>query len=249
MDLTTLRLEVRERLGELSADFFTNAEVDRAINEALRRFSAEERWPWLYTELTDAIATDTDEYDLPSDVGPNRLFAFSVTGGNIGTVGGQMLERVTPMEGFRLRHQYDGHTGVPRWYYVSRTNQSSDGSPPTIYTVRVIPTTDTSYDIEAIYLCVPPELSGASDEPLCPEEYQEAIPAWATGKLFLKEFQISQKASEQFSLYSKVLEQAKNDLFEWDADEVVAWGRKQPQVGKWSSYVDIQRRIPRVLGP
>src|SRR6266542_2953849 len=77
MDLTTLRLEVRERLGELNADFFTDAEVDRAINDAYRRFSSEERWPWLYIEWDTTLLSGVDYLDLPNDVSFNRVFNLS----------------------------------------------------------------------------------------------------------------------------------------------------------------------------
>ncbi len=82
-----------------------------------------------------------------------------------------------------------------------------------------------------------------------PEEYQEAIPAWATGKLFLKEFSISQKASEQFSLYAKVLGQAKRDLQSFDMDEVVAWGRQEPLGRRYVGRAPgANYRLPPTLG-
>ncbi len=246
MDFDTLRDEVRERLGELEEDFFLDVEVDRAINEAIKRFSAEERWEWLFTEATDTLPEATDELDLPLNVGPNRVFNISVSGGSLGTVSGRILEKVLPTEGFRLRHLWDPRTSSPRWYYITSAFSDAAG---TTYTARFIPVPDADYDIEYQYLAVPDDLSGATDEPQIPLEYQEAIPAWAAGKLFLKEFSISQKANEQFALYAKVLQQARKDMKEFDYDETVAWGRHQP-VYRYD-YKDraVRNRIPPTLGP
>jgi len=244
VDMTDLRVEVRERVGELTADFWTNAEVDRAINEAVRRFCAEEPWPFLLTEWTSAVSAGADELDLPSDVSLTRVFNLSLSGVSIFQP--VLLERVDPSEGFRLRFQYTDRNSTPRWYYIARSNQDLDNAPPIVYTARLIPTPEDNYDVEAQYMAVPLLLSGASDEPMIPVEYQEAIPAWAAGKLFLKELAISQKASEQFRIYGTVLDQARRDLKAFNLDEIVAWGRRQPMRGYWASPVE--SRIPPTLG-
>lgn len=230
MDLDTIRLEVRERLGELQADFFTDSEVDRAINDGLRRFSAEERWPWLVTEMTDGLAIDEDTLDLPQNVNVNRAFNISVSSESLLTP--RILERVEPSAGFRLRHAYQLRPGAPRWYYLASANV--DGASTSVWTVRVVPTPEIDYDVEYQYHRYPDALAAVDDEPDIPEEYQDAVPSWAAGKLFLKEFSISQKASEQFQLYQKVLEQARKDMGQLSLDEDVAWGREQPR--------EVQRR-------
>ena len=242
MNLSTLRQEVRERIGELEEDFFSDDEVDRAINEAVRRFSAEEPWPWLYTEWTSALDGDDNSLDLPSNISLNRIFNMSVSGGSLAQP--RLLERLEPKAGFRARFIYDQRTGPPRWYYIAASNQDDDGAPPVTYTARVIPTPDDDYDVEAQYLAVPAELSGDADEPQVPDEYQEAIIAWAVGKLFLKEFSISQKASEQFSIYAKVLDQAREDTLALHQDEDVAWGREAPMRRYRSRHEYVMDRIP-----
>lgn len=246
MDLTDLRLEVRERLNELTADFYTTDEVDRAINEAIRRFCAEEAWPFLMTEWTSAFTTDDDELDLPSDISLTRVFNLAISGTNLAIP--RMLVRVDPNEGFVLRHQYSNSTGTPRWYYITRSNQSTDNAPPVTYTAKLVPASDGDYDVEAQYMCVPNTLTLTSEEPMVPYEYQEAIVAWATGKLFLKELGISQKASEQFGIYAKVLEQARKDLKAFSLDEVVAWGRRHPLRGQIAATDDPRFRTPQNLG-
>jgi hypothetical protein len=249
VDLSTIRTEVRERLAETSADFFTDDEVDRAINEAVRRFCAEEQWPFLLTEWSlDELEEDTDgsavaEIDLPTNVSLRNVFNLAVSGSSLAHP--QMLERVDSNEGFRLRHAYEDITGAPRWYYITRTNASEDESSTLTYTLKLIPAPDTTdYQFEAQYMVQPAYLSGDTDEPMVPEEYHEAICAWAAGKLFLKELGISQKSSEQFQLYQKVLEQARADLRSFALDEVVAWGRRLP---RYDSY-EPRMRIPPTLG-
>jgi hypothetical protein len=244
MDLTDLRLEVRERLNELTADFYTTDEVDRAINEAVRRFCAEEPWPFLTTEWTSSIAADTAELDLPSDISLTRVFNLTISGDNLATP--RTLERVSPQEGFLLRQTYFDKTSSPRFYYITRSNLDTDNAPPTTYTAKVIPTTDAAYDVEAQYMAVPATLTGTSEEPMVPTEYQEAIVAWATGKLFLKELQLSQKSSEQFRIYGTVLDQARRDLKAFNMDETVAWGRQQPMRGYFAR--PRVERIPPTLG-
>lgn len=246
MDLTALRLEVRERLNELTADFYTTDEIDRAINEAIRRFCAEETWPFLLTEWTSSFTTDDDELDLPSDVSLTRVFNIAISGTNLSRP--RMLTRVDSKEGFVLRHEYSLSTGTPRWYYITRSNQNDDNAPPVTYTAKLVPASDGDYDVEAQYLAIPATLTGTSEEPMVPTEYQEAVVAWATGKLFLKELGISQKASEQFGIYAKVLEQARKDLRAFSLDEVVAWGRREPLRGMQAATDDPRFRTPQNLG-
>jgi len=248
MDLEELIVEVRERIGEVTeADFFTDAEVTRALNEGLRRFSNEERWPWLFTEFSGTTTIDDENFDLPENIALNRVFGLNIMD-DLTLAGGQMLERVQPMEGFRLKHQYRNYDGVPRWYYVSHTNLDTTAEPPVIYTAKLIPVPDLEYEVTGIYMFVPPALSGTSDEPALPEEYQDALPAYAAGILFLKELQISQKAGEQFALYNAILANAVKETKQFDADEVVAWGRSKP-VRRMGFGESILSRIPSTLGP
>jgi len=245
-DLTDLRLEVRERVNELSADFFTDNEVDRAINEAIRRFCAEEPWPFLLTEFSSSITVDDAEFDLPSNISLTRIFNLALSGGSLSVP--RMLTRVDANEGFVLRHQFSLTTGTPRWYYITRTNLSANEEPPIVYTVKIIPTSDDDYDLEGQYMAMPIDIAGPSEEPMVPPEYAEAIAAWAAGKLFLKEIGISQKASEQFAIYAKVLEQARKDLKAFSLDEVVAWGRRHPLAADYGKPWDPRFRTPQNLG-
>ncbi len=248
MDLADIRVQVRSIIGETSTytDFFTDVDVDHAINEAQRRFCSEEKWPFLLTEWESDLVEGTDTLDLPSDVSLTRVFNIAIDGSNLSQP--RMLVRVDGNEGFRLRHLYTNHYGTPQWYYIANSNLKDDEAPPVTYTARVIPTPDADYTVEAQYMAVPATLSGPADEPMVPTEYQQAIVAWAAGTLFLNEQQISQKASEQFGIYAKVLETARNDLKSFSLDEIVAWGRQEPLAGFWGRTMDPRFRTPPTLG-
>jgi hypothetical protein len=249
MDLTTARLEVRERLGELSANFFTDVEVDRAINQAVQHFNAEEQWPWLFTSFTGQVGLsgpEDDELALPDDVSLNRVFNLSASGGSLSRP--MMLERVPPDAGFRLRFAWDQRQSYPRYYYLTSAVADSGSGVHVTYTMKLIPQPDTEYDLEAQYLRVPASMAGGTDLTDCPQAYDDAIPSWAAGKLFLKEFNISQKASEQFAVYKDTLDQAKHDLLSQSQDEVIAWGRELPEYRFSSNRDAVLGRIPPTLG-
>ena len=239
MDLADIRTDVRERIGEDTADFFTDAEVDRAINLAQTTFTAEEPWPWLYTEYATTIAEGEDTLELPENVSWHRLFNLTVFGGSL--YRGRVIERLEPQAGFRIRHEYTGLAQCPAYYYL--TSAASDAS-STVYVARFVPTPDVDYDIEAQYLRVPDELVSTDDVPDMPLEFHPALPAYAAAKLFLNEVEISQKAQEQFQLYFGVLAQARK-LLEVQLDETPAWGRDVVRLRRSGRTID---RIAPTLG-
>lgn len=248
MDFGTAQREVRERLGELEEDFFTDAEIKRALNEAVIRFSAEARWPWLTTEGTAQLDTGEDELVLPDNVSVNRTFNLSVTGDTLRIP--IELEKVEPSAGFRLRHTYATRQSAPRWYYLTGAATDVDSDVNVVYTMKLIPTADVEYDLEYQYMREPAHLDADTDKPDMPLAYHEGMVAWATGKLFLKEMSISQKSSEQFQIYGMVVEQAKNDMFHPALDETVAWGREHPGELRVppSQRNWVESRIPPTLG-
>src|SRR6185436_13344270 len=104
--------------------FFTDAEVDRAINLAQTTFTAEEPWPWLYTEWATTIAEGQDTLELLDNVSIHRTFNLSIFGGSLNK--GRILERVSPDEGFRIRHEYEGLTQPPSYYYLTSASVDAD---------------------------------------------------------------------------------------------------------------------------
>jgi len=245
MDLADIRLDVRERIGEDAADFFTDAEVDRAINLAQTTFIAEEPWPWLYTEWATTLSEGVDTLDLPVNVSFHRVFNLSLAAGNLWK--GRMIERLEPAAGFRTRFQFEAQNSAPIYYYLTAAtvDVTGAGQGTTQYVARFIPTPDTDYDVEAQYLRVPAIMDDAAEGPDLPDEFHPAIPAWASAHLFLKEVSIPQKAQEQFQLYFGVLAQARK-LLEVQQDSTVAWSRETPLRRHRPAVAD---RIAGTLGP
>lgn len=233
--------DVRERIGEDSADFFTDAEVIRALDLGVTTFTAEEQWPWLYTEFSVTLEEGQTEYELPANISIHRAFAISLTGGPL--TQGQPLERLSPERGFRARFEWQERPQTPIYYYLTAATRDPE---ELIYVIRFVPVPDMEYDLEGLYLRVPDALTADDDVPDLPFEYHPAIPAWAAGHLFLKELSVSQKASEQFGLYGEVLRQARKVL-EVHEDENLAYGRDLPS--RYRRRSTLRDRIPLTLGP
>lgn len=246
MNLGDMRQEVRERLHELDPRFWTDSEINRALNEANVRFGAEERWPWLLSEGTATLVADDDEITFPSNVAVNRVTGIGIEGESLGWP--EELERIRPDEGFKMRRRWSNTTGRPRYYYTARATRNVDDEDIVTYVMKVVPAADGDYDIEYQYAAQPTSMDADTDSPDCPLEYHDAIVSWATGKLFLKEIELSKKAEEQFGVYMKVVDQARKEVANPSTDQTVAWGRSHP--GEYYLRDEsIWRRLPPTLGP
>lgn len=234
MDLATIRTEIRERLGETTEeDFWKDSQILRAINEAMRRFAQEERWPWLYTTYTGApaLSAGNPTVELIDDVNVSRHFSltFQKSGTNERII---VPRRIDPGAGIRLRHEYGDATGQPRYYYITHSikNTYTSGDPMGMAVViRVLPTPDVAYDIEYSYVRNPEELVADTDIADIPDNYVDAIISYATGNLWLKELNGGGKAQEQFNLYNIIVDQARKELAALSIGETLVWGRKPPE--------------------
>lgn len=247
MDKATAETEIRARLQELSADFWTDAEITRALNEGVKRFSFEERWPWLLTSVTgQSLTAGTATLALQEGVSWARHFSLLVT--FAGDSRPRMPRRVSPMEGQRLRLTYYQQQSEPGWYYIYSEADTDDDS-QFVSTVRFVPVMNRDATIEYTYYRNPVDVAAGTDDLDMPDEYCEAAIAWATGKLWLKELQFSQKADEQFGVYGKVLDQAKKETRRLTPDSGFAWGRQEPEESGPSSVDEWTRmHIPETLG-
>ena len=116
MNATTAIEEVRARIQELQADFWTSAEVYRALNEAQRRFSAQEKWSWLYTRGTDTLTAGDETLPLPAGVSAARVFNIQLA--LDGVTQPFIPQRVGPAEGLRLAATYFSAAATPMAYYL-----------------------------------------------------------------------------------------------------------------------------------
>lgn len=229
-DLAALRTDVRRRLGELTPDFWVDAEIDVALNEAQRRFAQEERWAWLLTSQTDQLANGASSFDLGTGIFMNRWSNLLLTGS--GDTYPYQPKRLTTAQGFQLKPSYTANTGsYAEFYYLAMSTQEAVvGYGAHVVTVNILPTLNRITDYEFVYHRTPEELVDEDDVPDVPEEYQSALVAWATAQLWFKELRDGgTKAQEQFSLYNKVLEQARAEYARPAQDDVMVWGAEQPQ--------------------
>jgi hypothetical protein len=117
LDTGTAVEEIRARLGELSPDFWTAAEVLRALNSACTRFAMAEKWEWLYTTGSDTLVAGDTTLSLQPGVSGTRHFMLQ--GLFSGDNRPRALQRVTAAEGFQLRTRYYTAASDPMAYFLS----------------------------------------------------------------------------------------------------------------------------------
>ncbi len=252
MNLTTATEEVRARLQELTADFWTPNEVTRAINEGVNRFAQEEKWPYLYTVQTGvALLANTATLALVEGVAYERHFNLLVT--FTGDNRPRMPRRVSPAEGYDLRRRFYTSQSEPVAYYIASEALESVSPVGGEFqpTIRFVPPMNRAATIEYQYIRDPVEVANGGDNLDIPNEYVYAALAYATGHLFLKELSHSSKAAEQFDLYKKIVDDARKQLKKLTVDSGLAWGRNEPEWGRDAlseeGYVELV--TPPLLGP
>jgi hypothetical protein len=249
MDRFTIRTEVRDIVGETVEDFWKDTELNRYIDEAQYRFSQEERWSWLITEGTETLFGGGSTIDLIEGV--HQFRHMSIMLNKVGESTRMYLPvRVQPSKGFELRALYPNPSTYPQWYYVTHVQDSNDGV--FIATIKFVPEPIDDFDVQYQYFRMPDSLSSDSSAPDCPIQFHKAIVHYAAGLAWEKELSAGPKASDQFQLYGKVVEQARIEERSQADDEVLAWGSDEPQYnrgrypGGWS---DPRWLIPETLGP
>lgn len=228
--------ETRARLQELTADFWTDDELYRAINEGVNRFVQEEKWPYLFTiDASKTLSAGATSLVIESGVAFERQFNILMLFD--GDLRPRAPRRVSPAEGHMLRLTYYNTYSEPLAYYIaSQTGTGVAGAVTGSYlpTIRFVPALTRDADIEIMYIRDPVIVTSSfSTKHLdIPDEYAMAAVAYATGHAFLKELNFSQKADEQFALYRKIVDDAKRESRKLVPDmNVFAWGKTQPEYG------------------
>ena len=122
MLVSTAVTEIRARLQELTADFWTSAEVLNALNEGVKRFSAQEKWHWLQTVVTNgSLSADDPTFDLPGNVDVNQTINVQVLFS--GDTRPRRPKRVTAAEGFERETRDYRAQSEPVAYYLSAAAQ------------------------------------------------------------------------------------------------------------------------------
>lgn len=228
MDLLAMRTEVRDIVGELVADFWTDAELNRYITEAQFKFLGEAQWPWLVTASTLSFTGGTPTASFAESVEPQNIIAVSLE--KVGDTRRYALQRVSPAKGFELQNRYSTATtsSYPGWWYASAV-ADADSDNLYIYTVTLIPTPTSNMTFRFLYLRDGVVLSGDTVEPDLPVEFHKALVHYAAGTAWLKELNGGPKAQEQFDLYNLTVVQAKREFFADNNDQPLVMGKNEPQ--------------------
>jgi hypothetical protein len=252
MDLADIRLEVRDILGEDSADFWKDAELNRYINEALRRFTGANRWSWLLTEGTAQLDAEDPDLLLTDGVADYHHLHMMLT--RNGDTRPYLPERVSPARGFQLRTAFYTSQSYPRWWYVTGV-ADDDGDGEFQTTVKFIPTPTGVIDVEFQYYRNPATLDGDADVPDIPEDFHKALVHYAAGTAWLKELTGTMKAKEQFDLYTAMVAEAVDDEESQSDDDILVVGGEQDVgarqrfTGPMSAQDYVLQRIAPTLGP
>ena len=223
MTVATMKTEVRMRLGENAADFWQDADIIRALNEAQHRFDAEEKWPWLQTEVTaQTVAANVTTFALTGNVDVTRQFSVMLTP-NTQTMPIAGPTRVDPSKGMELRRTLYTPATSPLYYYLVNIDQSA------VPHIRWVPVPTVVHSMDYLYFRLPGDLIADSDCADIPVQYTEAIVSWATATLWLKELQGGVKAQEQFNIYNAVLAQAREESLSQADDDILSWGGEEPR--------------------
>ena len=220
-----MKLEVRDRLGETSENFFKDAAILRALNEGTRRFCYEDEWSWLQRAATTTIADAAETFTIQTAVDPNRQIILQFTP-SAGDTRIREIKRVSLVQGEKLRVRYSGSAVVQDeplyWYMVTSTILGA-------YTVRVVPKADKAYNIAYTYYAAPVALSADGDIPNIPEQYQMAAVHYAVASQWRKEMNAGQKSQDELISYMQILEAARKNNKSQAPDEMLVWGGIDPE--------------------
>ena len=225
MLLSEMKLEVRDRLGETTENFFKDTAILRALNEGVRRFCYEDEWPWLQRVAATTLASAAETFALTAEVDPNRQMILQFTP-SAGDTRIREIKRVSTVQGEKLRVRYSGAgvvTDEPLYWYLRSSSVVA------AYTVRVVPKADKAYTVAYVYYAAPVVLAVDADIPNIPEQYQMAAVHYAVANQWRKELSAGAKAQEEMMSYMQILEAARKNTKSQAPDEMLVWGGIDPE--------------------
>ena len=249
MDRSAMRTQVRDIIGEDTADFWSDAELNRYLTEAQFRFLGEANWPWALTAATGQILAGETDLDLTEGIAFSRQINFKLS--NDETARPYQPTRVSAVKGFELSLGYtSGTTGVAPLYFYIVTVADDDDDNKFTWVARFIPAPAADMDVDYQYFREGTDLDADDAVPLLPVQYHKALVHHAAGTAWLKELNGGPKAQEQFELYNAVVNQAKMESFSDPDDDHMVMGHDDPQYDSVYGRPDYwQTRIPETLGP
>lgn len=163
MNRRTIRLAVRHRLGITAAGdgMISEAFMDDAINEALRRVSKDRRWPWLIMQASMSFTVgNAGIVALPT--GYMAAKHLTITG-----TSGTRVAKYLPLSEF-LDTEARQTELIRHVWTVSGVNIQLSPAP-------TVTTAGTLH-----YYGVEPDLTTDDGEPLMPDAYHDVVVAFAT---------------------------------------------------------------------
>lgn len=243
------RTEIRDILGEDTADFWKDAEINRYLRKALQAFAREERWPFYMTEFTGTLLAGDSDMELTEGIADSRHLNFTLN--KTTETRSYQPKRISGSEGFALRSTYatSATLSYPGWYYITQVISGTDDSSP-IYVARFIPTPVSEMDVEGQYYRQPVEMTADADVLDLPVEYHDAPVHYAAMLAWLKELNGGGKAGEQSQLYANIVEKARADYRSEPDDTPLIMGGEEPTTAMHGPERDYYlSRIPETLGP
>lgn len=262
-------VELRDRLGEResfdttdteewrSADignFWRNDFLVRKLEEGQRRFNRAAKWNWLLTLRPNiAVPAGTEEVELIDDVDTSRHSVLRlVKDSDPNHI--IIPEKVSAYRGFHLLK--DLYTpGDPNYYFPIRTvvnvyepDEEDQHSAPAVR-LRLVPVPDAAYTAEFGYYRNPLPLTRLG-EPDMPEEYQDAVLAWAEFKAWQKERtnSASKAAEDALGEYQAIVQEALAAQEAQLDNERIMWGSQPPRVPLLSREEWQRAHVPGPIG-
>lgn len=238
--------EVRNILGETTADFWGDNEIYARLDEAWQRFYDEAHWPFYLTEVENgSLASGTATFSFTAGLDVSRTINIMLLGA--GDSRPVTIPRISGTEGYKMRMLSDGQTAAwPTHWYLASVSQGSSNLP--VVTVRFVPTPSRNFTVKYQYYrnSGSPATSAVYDIPL---KYEWAIIHRAASVCWTKELDGAPKAREQAEFYQAIVDQAMTDNFDEAPDELLVAGGEAPQYGMVDDDLWTRLRIPNTLGP
>lgn len=251
MNRGELRTEVRDIVGEVErsdgdGDFWKNAELNRHIDEAQRRFLNEERWPWLLSEGSGSLVAEDPDLELVEGVAATRHLNITLTRVDWDRL--YQPKRVSPAQGFQLKNEYASGVGnEPEFFYVTSVQSPAGPGDGYIYVVKFVPAPVQDMDVSYQFYRSGVPMDADDSEPDMPEDYHQGVAHYAAGLAWLKELVGGErKAQEQFEMYAGVVSQARGEWFGAPEDSIVVMGADPTKAHRGDPWL---RLIPETLGP
>jgi len=184
MTLQEMRTETRRYLDEATNVFFTDQDIDDALNDGWEELA--DAAEWAEREATITLKTHRTYYDLSTVLADSFLSLRRCWN----TQTQRWLVPVDPRELDEGYRQWELNTGPPQKYFIRG-----------LWWLGVWPAPPAdSLGLRIYYTAVPPKLTMNSAEPAVPIEYQQSLIDFALGRLLAQERE-TKKSIQHFKLY------------------------------------------------